>query len=116
MTVCVARSTTAFESKVGSCSISAPPGKLMTALVNEDIGELDSALRLLDESDELLRALGDSRGLVAVHMRRGVIREKMGEYSAAEKDYSQAAKHAELAGDKAAFELAMDNLTSLKKN
>jgi hypothetical protein len=51
-----------------------------------------------------------------VHMRRGMVQEKRGEYSAAEKDYAEAARQAEIAGDKAAFELAKKNLESLRNS
>jgi tetratricopeptide (TPR) repeat protein/DNA-binding MarR family transcriptional regulator len=90
-------------------------GKLLIALVKEDIGDLDAAVRSLNDAADILRTVGDSRGQIAVHMRRGVVFEKKGEYSGAEKDYIEAARQAELIGDKAALELANANLRSLAK-
>jgi tetratricopeptide (TPR) repeat protein len=88
---------------------------MMTALVKEDIGDRDAAIRALNDAADILRTVGDSGGQIAVHMRRGVVLEKKGEYSAAEEDYREAARHAELIGDRAALELANANLRALAK-
>jgi tetratricopeptide (TPR) repeat protein/DNA-binding MarR family transcriptional regulator len=90
-------------------------GKLLLSLVKEDIGDLDAALAALDNAREILRTIGDSPGLIAVHLRRGVISEKKGDYASAEREYGEAARHADLVGDRAALELANENLASLRK-
>ena len=90
-------------------------GRLMAAIAKEDVGDLDASLRALDEAGEMLRAVGESNGLIAVHMRKGVIFEKKGDYASAENEYNEAARHAEIAGDKAALELANESLGSLQR-
>jgi len=89
-------------------------GKLTAAVLKEHLGELEPAKKLLDEADDVLRALGDGQGLIAVCLRRGIIHEKLGEDAAAEKDYTEAARLAEIARDKAAFSIARNNLASLR--
>ncbi len=90
-------------------------GKLLASMVNEDSGELEAAVRSLEEAKTLLRAAGNHDGLIAVHMRLGMIEEKMGDYEAAGLNYKEAARHAEVVGDKHAQSLALENLASAKK-
>lgn len=90
-------------------------GKLMAALVHEDSDDLDSAMRHLGEAEALLRGAGNSEGLIAVHMRTGIIEEKRGNDEAASEQYLKAAHHAEMAGNKYAYGLAMENLESVRR-
>lgn len=89
-------------------------GKLTGAVLKEDLGELGPAEKLLDAAEEMLRDLGDDRGLIAVFLRRGIVHEKMGNDPAAEKDYSEAARLALLVREKAAWEIARNSLASLR--
>lgn len=90
-------------------------GRLMAALVHESAGDLDTALRELAEAESLLRAAGNSEGLIAVHMRSGIVEEKRGNDEAASEHYLRAAHHAELAGNRHAYSLAMENLESVRR-
>jgi tetratricopeptide (TPR) repeat protein/DNA-binding MarR family transcriptional regulator len=90
-------------------------GKLLRALVHEDSGDLDSAAHSLGEAEALLRATGNSEGLIAVHMRRGTVEEKRGNDPEAARHYQEAARHAETVNNNYALELAFENLDSVKK-
>ncbi len=90
-------------------------GKLLSSMVSEDSGALESAVRDLEEAKTLLRAAGNHDGLIAVHMRLGMLEEKLGDYQSAELNYKEAARHAEVVGDKHAQSLALENLASAKK-
>lgn len=90
-------------------------GKLMEAMIEEDSGDLEASERSLGEAERILSALGTSEGLIAVHMRWGNVEEKKGEHEAAAKHYSEAARHAETAGDRRALALAIDNLHAVTK-
>jgi hypothetical protein len=83
--------------------------------MNEDSGDLDYAARSLGEAEGLLRAIGNSEGLIAVHMRWGTLEEKRGDDSEAARHYQEAARHAETVNNNYALELALENLDSLKK-
>ena len=87
----------------------------MLAMVNEDSGNLDGAVKSLEVAETLLRSVGNSEGLIAVHMRSGIVREKRGEYEAAAKHYEEAARQAELADDESARAFALENLTSIRR-
>ena len=90
-------------------------GKILISMIKEDSGDLEAAAGALGEAESLLRADGNSNGLIAVHMRLGTIEEKRGNYSAAVKQYQEAARHAELVDDKYALTLARDNIASIAK-
>jgi len=90
-------------------------GELLASMVNEDSGDLDAAVKSLGEAETILRATGNHEGLIAVHMRLGMLHEKLGSYEAAGKDYREAARHAELAGDRYAESLALENLAAVGK-
>jgi len=99
---------------MGDSSIKAR-GVLMLAMVNEDSGNLDEAVKSLEVAEKLLRSVGNSEGLIAVHMRSGIVQEKRGDDEAAAKHYEEAARQAELAGDKAAHAFALENLASIRR-
>jgi tetratricopeptide (TPR) repeat protein len=90
-------------------------GMLMLAMVNEDSGNLDEAVKSLEAAETLLRSVGNSEGLIAVHMRSGIVREKRGEDEAAAKHYEEAARQAELSDDEAALAFALENLASIRR-
>lgn len=90
-------------------------GMLMLAMINEDSGDLDGAVKSLEVAETLLRSVGNSEGLIAVHMRSGIVREKIGEDEAAAKHYEEAARQAELAGDEGARAIALENLASIRR-
>jgi predicted TPR repeat methyltransferase len=87
----------------------------MLAMVNEDSGNLDGAVKSLAVAETLLRSVGNSEGLIAVHMRGGIVREKRGEDEAAAKQYEEAARHADIANDKNARALAVESLLMVRK-
>ena len=90
-------------------------GMLMLAMINEDSGNLDGAIKSLEAAETLLRSVGNSEGLIAVHMRGGIVREKRGEDAEAAKHYEEAARQAELADDEAAHAFALENLASIRR-
>ena len=90
-------------------------GLLMQALLHEDAGDLDSARDSLEEAEGVLRTAGNSEGLVAVHMRRGIVEEKRGDDAAAARHYEEASRHAEIMNDKHALAIALENLDSVRK-
>jgi hypothetical protein len=67
------------------------------------------------EAESLLRATGNSEGLIAVHMRWGTVEEKRGDDSEAARHYQEAARHAETIDNSYALELALEHLESVKK-
>jgi tetratricopeptide (TPR) repeat protein/DNA-binding MarR family transcriptional regulator len=89
-------------------------GSLMQALLLEDLGNLDDAIKSLSEAEGLLRGAGNSEGLIAVHMRWGIVEEKRGNVEGAARHYEAAARHAELSGNKYAYALALENNQSVK--
>jgi tetratricopeptide (TPR) repeat protein len=89
--------------------------KLLASMISEDSGELEAALRSLEDAQTLLRGTGNHEGLIAVHMRLGLVEEKLGDYEAAETNYREAARHAEVVGDKHARSLALENLATVRK-
>ena len=90
-------------------------GRLLRALVHEDVGDLDSAIQMLSEADTILRATGNSEGLIAVHMRWGAVEERKGNDSEAARHYQEAAHHAETVSNDSALELARTSLDSVRK-
>jgi len=84
-------------------------------MIKEYSGDLEAAAGALGEAESLLRADGNGNGLIAVHVRLGTIEEKRGNYSAAVKQYQEAARHVELVDDKYALTLARDNIASIAK-
>lgn len=88
-------------------------GKLMLAIIQEEAGELDRALKSLSDAEAILRTLGSHEGLIAVHMRAGVVSEKLGDDAGASRHYEEAARHAEMCGDRHALELAKENIKSM---
>jgi tetratricopeptide (TPR) repeat protein len=110
----VSRYSSMAES-IGDSSILAK-GKLEAALISEDSGDLGSAVSALEKAEGMLRSAGDSEGLIAVHMRLGIVQEKLGLEGPAAEHYSEAARHAELVGNRRALAVALENLRSVKKN
>jgi len=92
--------------------VSVAKGKLLSSMIREDAGELDLALKLLEEASSVLRSEGNSDGLIAVHIRAGAVEEKRGDMASAKRHYQEAARHAETSGNKVALSLALQNLTS----
>jgi len=90
-------------------------GMFMIALIREDSGDLDEAVKSLKDAEEVLLAAGDTEGLIAVHLRIGIVEEKRGNDEAAGKHYEEAARHADIANDKYAHALALENLASIRK-
>jgi len=90
-------------------------GRLMSAMISEDAGDLESAVRSLAEAESVLRSTGNSEGLIAVHMREGIVEEKLGRYSDAERHYEEAIRHADAAGNKGARAVALENLANVRK-
>jgi predicted negative regulator of RcsB-dependent stress response len=88
--------------------------RMELAMVQEDSDDFDSALVSLTEAGELLRGLGDHGGLAAVHMRRGTILEKRGDEHGALKEYTEAARHAEIADNLTALRIATENIAGRK--
>ena len=88
-------------------------GKILSSMIREDSGELDLALRSLEIAGSILRSEGNSEGLIAVHMRAGTVEEKRGDLAAAKRHYEEAARHAEVTGNKFALALALENAKSL---
>ena len=91
-------------------------GKLMTAMVQEDVGDLDSAKKSLAEAEAILASEGNSDGLVAVHIRTGTIDEKLGDYASAAGHYAEAVRHAERSGNQVGLAIARENLESVTKS
>lgn len=87
--------------------------KVELALVKESSGDLEGAVGYLAEAEDIVRAAGDKRGLIAVHMMMGNLEEKKGDYEAARERYKEAAMQAELVGDGAAMGAASKNLAAL---
>jgi tetratricopeptide (TPR) repeat protein/DNA-binding MarR family transcriptional regulator len=85
-------------------------GCLERAMVFEDSADFEDALEALTEAEKLLSRAGDDEGLIAVHMRRGVIEEKRGNSSLAAQHYESAFRHADLSGNEKAKTIALDNL------
>jgi hypothetical protein len=77
--------------------------------------ESEGAAKALDEAEALLRSVGNSEGLIAVHLRRGFVEEKRGNELEATRHYREAARHADLMGNRRARTLAMESLSSLGK-
>ncbi len=104
----------AFADELGDANAIAK-GLLLQALLHEDSGDLDAAASSMAEAESLLRATGNSEGLIAVHMRWGTVEEKKGNDSEAARHYQEAARHAETINNNYALELALENLESVKK-
>jgi tetratricopeptide (TPR) repeat protein len=88
--------------------------KLELALTHESAGDLDASLKALIEAEGILRSEGDHEGLIAVHMRRGIIEEKRGDEASAIKSYAEAIRHAETSGNDRARFLAEENIKALR--
>ncbi|HJX04536.1 MAG TPA: tetratricopeptide repeat protein [Thermoplasmata archaeon] len=88
-------------------------GRVMLAIIQEETGNLDGAIKSLSEAEAVLRTAGSHEGLIAVHMRGGVISEKLGDDASALRHYEEAARHAEMCGDKTALGLAEENIKSM---
>jgi tetratricopeptide (TPR) repeat protein/DNA-binding MarR family transcriptional regulator len=88
-------------------------GKLLQAMVQEDAGELQSSAKSIDEAERLLKAIGNSEGLIAVHMRGGALEERRGDLAAAAKHYQEAANQADKVGNEFAKMLARERLASV---
>lgn len=85
-------------------------GRLLASMIHEDAGELDLALKSLEEAETILRAEGNSDGLIAVHIRAGGVEEKRGNMASARRHYEEAARRAETTGNRYALSLALENL------
>lgn len=93
--------------------VSVARGRLLQAITQEDIGDLESSARSLDDAERILRMVGSSEGLIAVHMRMGGLEEKRGNPAAAARHYEEAARQAERASDGSAEALARESLKSV---
>ncbi len=85
-------------------------GWLERAMIFEDSADFDRAVGALSEAERVLSRAGDDEGLIAVHMRWGVIEEKRGDMRLAAQHYESASRHAEITGNEKAKTIAMDNL------
>ena len=90
-------------------------GDLLSALVSEDSGDLDAAAKSLENSERRLLTTGNSEGLIAVHIRRGTVEEKRGDFATAARHYQEAMRLADVSGDKQTYALALENLNSVKR-
>ncbi len=90
-------------------------GKLMLALLNERSGDLAGAAAALGVAESILKNAGNSEGLIAVHMRTGIVEEKLGNEDAASRHYEEAAHLADLVGDRHARAMAEENIDSVRK-
>jgi tetratricopeptide (TPR) repeat protein len=88
-------------------------GRLMLAIIQEESGDLDGAVKSLSEAESMLRTSGNHEGLIAVHVRAGVISEKLGHDASALGHYEEATRHAEICGDRTALESAKENIRSM---
>jgi len=88
-------------------------GKMLSSMIREDSGQLELALKLLEEAERILRSEGNYDGLVAVHMRAGSVEEKLGDPESAKRHYEEAARHAETTGNKLALAMALQNLKDM---
>lgn len=88
--------------------------KLEQAMIAEDSNDLAGAVAALTEAEKLLSRAGDSEGLVAVHLRWGTVEEKRGDITVAAQHYTQAARHAEVAGNENAHTIALENLRAVE--
>ncbi len=90
-------------------------GRLMLAMIHESSGHLDAAMDALGEAEALLRGAGNAEGLIAVHMRMGIVEEKRDRAESSAEHYAQAARHAETSGNRHAHALALENLELVRK-
>jgi tetratricopeptide (TPR) repeat protein/DNA-binding MarR family transcriptional regulator len=88
-------------------------GRLLQAMVQEDVGDLDSSAKSLDDAERMLKTAGNSEGLIAVHMRRGALEEKRLDFAAAARHYQEAANQAERIGNEFARMMAREKLDSV---
>ena len=88
-------------------------GLLERAMTAEDSADFEGAAAALAEAETVLVRAGDSEGLIAVHVRWGVIEEKRGNTSLAAQHYESALRHALITGNEKAKTIAMDNLRDL---
>lgn len=77
------------------------------------MGSTENCWRLCREVGEPTSAL-DSEGLIAVHMRRGALEEKRGDFAAAARHYGEAANQAERVDNKFAGMMAREKLASVE--
>jgi len=84
-------------------------GWLERAMIFEDSADFENAIEALKEAEKVLSRAGDDEGLIAVHMRWGVIEEKRGSSSLAAQHYESASRHADVTGNEKAKAIALDN-------
>jgi len=84
--------------------------KLELALNSEESGDLEAAVQHLKGAEGILKEAGDRKGLVAVHIRTGMIKEKLGNEAEAISQYEEAVRQAELSGDRLGLASALENL------
>ncbi len=109
----LSRYSTMSESIADSSMIAR--GSIMRSMVQEDVGDLDSAKKSLAQAEQLLASAGNNEGITAVQMRMGIIDEKLGDYASAAAHYGEAARHAELAGNMPALAIARENQENASK-
>ena len=89
-------------------------GMMMRSMISEAGSDLDAAVAVLGEAENLLRSEGNCEGLTAVHMRIGMIEEKRGNEDEAAVHYQEAARQASLVGNEYARALALENLSMVR--
>ncbi len=109
-----ARTYDAVATALGD-KIAVAKGRLLVSMIREDEGELALALKSLEEAEAILRSEGNPEGLIAVHIRAGGVEEKRGDAAGARRHFEEAARHAEMTGNRFALSLALDRLKALGK-
>jgi tetratricopeptide (TPR) repeat protein len=85
-------------------------GRLMESDIHEDLGDLPSAAKALEDAERILRGSGDLKGLLTVQIRRGVVEEMLGNEAKAVSYYRDAVRNADILGDREAMAHSFENL------
>ncbi|MDD1734781.1 MAG: tetratricopeptide repeat protein, partial [Methanothrix sp.] len=80
------------------------------AILYQGVGDLKTAIRLLEEAKEVLNKQGDRRNVAAILHQLGVIHQKQGNYPEAVKLYEQSLDLAKDLGDKSGIALSLHQL------
>ena len=89
--------------------------RLTLGIIQEESGDLDESIVTYSQAEEILRGAGNNEGLIAVHMRKGTVEEKRGNYSAAAEEYRAAASIAERIDDSTSLRVAKESLESVSQ-